>query len=125
MHPNLPSGFNPLLTLAARETKIAALAAKVEIMPKLIFAMAFAIVPGVIAVPDTAHAACKVEGVWEQVSLTWDGRVMPPHSRPLRKIVFRGHWIEIGGGPFRNSPLKPQWHEWVESGPRRPSIHRG
>lgn len=76
MHPNLPSGFNPLLTLAARETKIAALAAKVEIMPKLIFAMAFAIVPGVIAVPDTAHAACKVEGVWEQVSLTWDGRVM-------------------------------------------------
>lgn len=68
----------PIADIRALETKIAALAAKVEIMPRLIFAMAFAIVPGVIAVPDAAHAACKVEGVWEQVSLTWDG-----HARRL------------------------------------------
>ena len=65
-------------------------------MRRRIVATAFAIVSGVIGVPDTAHAACQVEGVWEQVSLTWDGRVMPMHSRPLRKIVLRGHWIEIG-----------------------------
>ena len=71
-------------------------AAKGKVMPKRIFATAFAMVLGLIALPDAAHAACQVEGVWEQVSLTWDGRVMPPHSRPLRKIVFRGHWIEVG-----------------------------
>jgi hypothetical protein len=65
-------------------------------MPRRIFATAFAIAVEVIAVPDTAHAACQVEGVWEQVSLIWDGRVMPPHSRPLRKILYRGHWVEIG-----------------------------
>ena len=65
-------------------------------MRKRIYARATAIVLGAFAIPDAAHAACQVEGVWEQVSLIWDGRVMPSHSRPLRKIVFRGHWIEIG-----------------------------
>jgi hypothetical protein len=65
-------------------------------MPKRILATSFAIVLSAIAAPDTAHATCRVEGVWEQVSLIWDGRVMPPHSRPLRKIAFHGHWIEIG-----------------------------
>ena len=71
-------------------------------MPKRIFATVFAIVLGVVAVPDTAHATCQVEGVWEQVSLIWDGRVMPRHSRPLRKIVFGGHWIEIGTEAHRD-----------------------
>jgi hypothetical protein len=63
-------------------------------MPKRIFATGFAIISGVFAVP--AQAKCQVEGVWQQVSLIWDGRVTPPHSRPLQKIVFRGHWMEIG-----------------------------
>ena len=65
-------------------------------MAKRIFASFCATVLGVTVIPDAAHAACKVEGVWEQVTLIWDGRVMPPHSRPLRKLVFRGHWIELG-----------------------------
>jgi len=65
-------------------------------MPVRIFATVFAIAVGVFALPNTAHASCQVEGVWEQISLIWDGRVMPPHSRPLRKIVYRGHWMEIG-----------------------------
>ena len=65
-------------------------------MSRRVYARASAIILGAFAIPDAAQAACQVEGVWEQVSLIWDGRVMPPHSRPLQKIVFRGHWIEIG-----------------------------
>ena len=65
-------------------------------MPKRILVMPFVIAASVVSVPGTAHAACQVEGVWEQVSLIWDGKVMPAHSRPLRKIVYRGHWMEIG-----------------------------
>jgi hypothetical protein len=65
-------------------------------MPKRTFATAFAIVSAGFAAPAGAHATCQVEGVWEQVSLVWDGRVMPAHSRPLRKIVYHGHWMEIG-----------------------------
>lgn len=48
------------------------------------------------------HATCRVEGVWEQVSVTFDGNKMPPHSRPLRKIVSRGHWIWIGADAQRD-----------------------
>ena len=73
-----------------------------KVMPKRIFVTAVAMVSGVIAVPGTARAACQPEGVWEQVSVTWDGRVMPPNSRPLRKIVFRGHWIEVGTEAHRD-----------------------
>ena len=65
-------------------------------MSKRRFTTAFGIAIGLAAIPNAAHAACQVEGVWEQVSLIWDGRLMPPHSRPLRKIVYRGHWMEIG-----------------------------
>lgn len=48
------------------------------------------------------HTSCEVEGVWEQVSVAFDGQEMPPHSRPLRKIVYRGHWIEIGTEAHRD-----------------------
>lgn len=48
------------------------------------------------------HPACRVEGVWEQVSVTFDGRKMPPHSRPPRKIVSGGHWIWIGAEARRD-----------------------
>ena len=65
-------------------------------MPKRRLLASFAVFLAAIAAPGAAHAKCRVEGVWEQVSLIWDGRVMPPHSRPLRKIVLHGHWIEIG-----------------------------
>lgn len=65
-------------------------------MPKRTFLMACAIVSAMIAAPREAHATCQVEGVWEQVSVMWDGRLMPAHSRPLRKIVYHGHWMEIG-----------------------------
>ena len=65
-------------------------------MPKRFSLAAVPIFLAVIAMPGAARATCRVEGVWEQVSLIWDGRVMPPHSRPLRKIVLRGHWIEVG-----------------------------
>jgi hypothetical protein len=27
---------------------------------------------------------------------------MPPHARPLRKIAYRGHWMEIGTEPGRD-----------------------
>lgn len=49
-----------------------------------------------------SHAACQVEGVWEQLSVAFDGHEMPPHSRPLRKIVARGHWIWIGADAGRD-----------------------
>ena len=71
-------------------------------MPNRIFATSSAIVSCAFAVPNAAHAACHVEGVWEQVSLTWDGKVMPPYSRPLLKIVADGHWIWIGADAGRN-----------------------
>lgn len=54
-----------------------------------------------------SHAACQVEGVWEQVSLAFDGRDMVPGSRPPRKIVARGHWIWIGADARRDTlPLR-------------------
>jgi hypothetical protein len=58
--------------------------------------------------PRTAsHAACQVEGVWEQVSVTFDGREMGPVPRPPRKIVARGHWIWIGADARRDTlPLR-------------------
>jgi hypothetical protein len=52
---------------------------------------------------DPAHrAACEVEGVWEQVSVAFDGKKMPPYSRPPRKIVAHGHWIWIGADAGRD-----------------------
>lgn len=50
-----------------------------------------------------SHAACQVEGVWEEVSVAFDGRKMEPHSRPLRKIVARGHWMWIGAEAGRGT----------------------
>jgi hypothetical protein len=48
-----------------------------------------------------------VEGVWEQVSVAFDGREMGPVSRPPRKIVARGHWIWIGADARRDTlPLR-------------------
>lgn len=52
--------------------------------------------------PRKPHAACQVEGVWEQVSVTFDGHEMPPHSRPMRKIVAHGYFIEIGAEAGRD-----------------------
>lgn len=53
--------------------------------------------------PNAAsHPACEVEGVWEQVSVAFDGKEMAPHSRAPRKIVSRGHWIWIGADAGRD-----------------------
>jgi hypothetical protein len=57
--------------------------------------------------PMTGRAECKVEGVWELVSLTFDGREMKFLSRPERKIVARGHWIWLGADARRDTlPLR-------------------
>lgn len=72
-------------------------------MLERIFATAFAIVSCAIALPDAAHAACQVEGVWEQVSVDFDGHKMPPYSRPILKIVANGHWIWVGADAGRNT----------------------
>lgn len=48
----------------------------------------------VLAAP--ASASWNPKGGWEQVSVTFDGKVMPQRLRPLRKIVLRGHGIEVG-----------------------------
>src|SRR5207253_4632871 len=36
------------------------------------------------------------------VSVTFDGQEMPAHSRPFRKIVLRGHWVEVGAEAHRD-----------------------
>lgn len=59
------------------------------------------------APPTTGRAECKVEGVWELVSVSFDGREMKFLSRPERKIVARGHWIWIGADARRDTlPLR-------------------
>jgi hypothetical protein len=50
-----------------------------------------------------SHTACQVEGVWEQVSVAFDGHEMGPYSRPPRKIVAHGHWIWIGADARRDT----------------------
>jgi len=57
--------------------------------------------------PTAARAECKVEGVWELVTLTFDGREMKFLSRPEQKIVARGHWMWIGADARRDTlPLR-------------------
>lgn len=72
-----------------------------------IAAIALGIGPGASArtgpaIHASKHPTCRVDGVWEQVSVAFDGHEMPPHSRPLRKIVSRGHWIWIGADAGRD-----------------------
>ena len=55
----------------------------------------------------TAGDACDVEGVWESVSLTMDGRRLPTLGRPARKIHTRGHYLEVGAAARRDTlPLR-------------------
>jgi len=57
--------------------------------------------------PTTGRAECKVEGVWELVTLTFDGREMKFLSRPEQKIVARGHWMWVGADARRDTlPLR-------------------
>ena len=52
----------------------------------------------VVGAPLSAQSACKVEGVWELVSGSADGKPYPAGSREL-KIITKGHFAVVWREP--------------------------
>ena len=51
--------------------------------------------------------ACRVEGVWELVSTTYNGQEMPRPGYSQRKVVARGHFMWLGEDAGRDTiPLR-------------------
>jgi len=60
-----------------------------------------------LASPLSAQSSCKLEGVWELVSGTTDGKPYPAGNRGL-KIITKGHFDVLGREPGLPQEMKSQ-----------------
>jgi hypothetical protein len=60
-----------------------------------------------LASPLSAQSSCKLEGVWELVSGTADGKPYPAGNRGL-KIITKGHFAVLGREPGPPQAMKSQ-----------------